>query len=407
MANSVYNYVTSTGTIIADTSDLREESIQNVIDALGVSEDAARNESTIEGRLVELETDIKRASAINNAKFGNQINPNLAEDGFFDAIYSLFGGERHGATRSSAPALLTGIAGTFIPSGSFIMNDSTQDLWYTSTDVTLDSSGNGTTTILADDTGAVSAGVGDVSQVVSGVTGWETITNTSAATEGRDRQLLPSAKLSRKIQLSKNAGSTLGSAMANIDALENVIAVSGRENRQSISQVIDGITIPAKATWICVDGGSVDEIAEQYVIHTYGTDFYGFSNTELGSYIDPISGQTYDETIKIDRPTDLPLLIEVTAGLVSSQDVINQIKRSIQEWSAGNIEGYKGCRLGNNISPFEISSAINKYFSASSVYVQKVRVSTVTDNSLSFDEIPVNLWEKTSITNANITVISV
>lgn len=407
MANSVYDYVTSTGTIVADTSDLREESIENVIDALGVSEDATRNESTIEGRLAELETDVKRAIAINNAKFGNQINPNLAEDGFFDAIYALFGGERDGATRSFAPALLTGIAGTFIPSGSFVRNQSTQDLWYTSTDVTLDSSGNGTTTILANDTGPISAGVGDVSQVVSGVTGWETITNTSTATEGRNRQFLPSAKLSRTIQLAKNAGSILGAAIANIDALTNVIAVSGRENRESTPQIIDGITIPAKSTWICVDGGNVDEIAEQYVIHTYGTAFYGFSNTELGSYTDPRSGQVYNETVKVDRPTDLPLLIEVTAGLVSSQDVISQIKLAIQEWAAGNIEGYKGCRLGNDISPFEISSAINKYFSASSVYVQKVRVSTVASGALAFDEIPVDLWKKASITNANITVISI
>lgn len=406
MTDSVYTYSTSTGVVIPDTSEIQETVIADLVEALGISETAASSSSTAEGRFVEYITEIRKSTAIDNSYFANQINPNVSDEGFFDAIYALFGGERDASNQSSADCDLTGVTGTIIPAGSFIKNTETDTLWYSSSEATIDENGEATVTFFSNNSGAITAEAGELTQIVTSVTGWETVTNTADATEGSDQQSVASARLSRAKKLAKNAGTTMGGVISNVFELDNVLGIQGRENRTSASMVIDNITIPAKSTWLCVDGGSLTDIAEQYVIHTHGTAFYGFSETETGSYTDDISGQSYSD-VYIDRPTDVPLQIEVTAGLTSSTDIETQIKTAVNEWADGEVDGYTGLMLGETVSPFEISGALNKYFGASSIYIQKVRISTVADDSLGYDEIDTELYQKCSIEDANITVISV
>lgn len=404
-----YQFITSTGTVVTDTSLIREEVIAELVDALGVSEEAARDNSTLEGRLVDQETEARKSLAINNAKLANQINPNLAEDGFFDAIYALFGGERRSSTKSSVTVLLSGVPSTFIEAGAIIRNSSTSTLWLTVNDVTLDSLGQASVVVESQDSGPVVGAAGDISEIVSGPLGLETATNPTNATLGVELQSLSSAKISRSRELSKNAGTTMGAVVSNVSSLSGVIGVSGRENKTSSPLVIDGLTIPAKSTWLCVDGGEDLEIAEQYAIHTHGTAFYGQLNTVDGSYTDPITGQSYSPSgtpIKFDRPEEVPIKIKITASLVSSTDVITQIKQATQEWIAGNIDGYPGGMLGNVISPFEISSALNQYFRASTIYVKKVELTTVADDSYTTNEIPIDLWQKATTTSSNIEVVA-
>ncbi len=146
MADGIYEYVTSTGTVVADTSDIREAVISELIEVWGISEVAARDESTAEGRFVEYITSIRADVGNNNAYIANQINPSLAEAGFFDALFALFGGERDGASQSSVDCTLTGVAGTIVVAGSFARNSVTSTLWYSATEATLDSSGEATVT---------------------------------------------------------------------------------------------------------------------------------------------------------------------------------------------------------------------------------------------------------------------
>ncbi len=403
-----YNFITSTGTVIPDTAEIRNQVIAEYVEALGISEEAARDNSTLEGRLVDMETQARKAVLINNSALANQINPNLAEEGFFDAIFALFGGARKGATRSTVTVLATGVDGTVIPAGSFIRNGTTKTLWRTINEAVI-AGGSASIDVESVDTGEIVGAAGDLNEIVSGVVGWETVTNTQNATLGRELQSLNSGKLSRVQQLAKNAGSTMGAAIANVSALGGVRGVSGRENKTNSTQVIDGITMPPKSTWICVDGGEDSAIAEQYAIHTHGTAFYGFINTVAGEYTDPVTGQPYNSgtvPVNFDRPNLLPIKIEVTAKLTSSTDLISQIKLAVQEWISGNIDGYAGGMLGSDISPFEISSALNEYFSAASIFVRRVRVTTVADNSYSTNDISVSLWQKAAVIDSDIEVIS-
>ena len=84
-----YKYIEPTGTIVADASTVRDDVAQLFKDALGANLDT--NPSTIQGRLIDLQTNILVSVINNNAKLGNQINPDLAEKNFLDSILALTG----------------------------------------------------------------------------------------------------------------------------------------------------------------------------------------------------------------------------------------------------------------------------------------------------------------------------
>lgn len=399
-----YDYITSNGTVIVDTATIKAEVIAEykIIFGLGVSDTI--DPATEEGRLVDSDINSRVSAARNNALLANQSNPNLSESTFFDATYALLGGERDAAEQSTCDCLLAGVSGTIIAAGSFAEDDN-GELWSLVVATEIPVGGSITTSFKSVNYGVISAEIGEINTISSGVVGWETITNEVAAVEGKLEQTVISAKKQRRVEIGLNSRSNASSVIAAINVLEGVAGVSFRENRLNIAQVIDGINMPANSTWVCVDGGAISDISAAYVINTHGTQFFGFNNTVVGTYTDPYSDQVFDD-VSIDRPTDIPLLIQVTARTVTTTDVINSIKAAVIAWSDSLVEGYDGCVLANVISPFEIAAALNQYFGASSIYVQSVKVSTVAAASLDFDPIDTELWERCSITEANISVVS-
>ena len=112
----VYNYVESTGLIVPDTADTRLDVISEFRGIFG--DDFITDAESPEGQWIDAETSSRQSVARNNAAVANQINPDVAGGPFLDAIWSLTGGSRTDATRSTAMATVTGSSGTLIPSGS-------------------------------------------------------------------------------------------------------------------------------------------------------------------------------------------------------------------------------------------------------------------------------------------------
>ena len=111
-----YNYVTTTGVIIPDTSNTRDEVAQEYKDIFG--DDFITDSGTTGGDLVDGETTARTNVATNNAQLANQINPNIAGGTFLDAIWALTAGGRSVATNSTVQCVLTGVSGTVIPAPS-------------------------------------------------------------------------------------------------------------------------------------------------------------------------------------------------------------------------------------------------------------------------------------------------
>jgi hypothetical protein len=398
---SIYEKITSNGVILVDTSTIQTEVEASYKTLLGLGDSDEIDSSSQEGREVSAEVTARTSAARALAYMMNQFNPNLADGTRFDALYALTGGQRDSAEQSTCDCLASGVAGTTIPTGS-IAQDDNGELWLAVTETEIPASGSVTMTFRSENYGAIAANIGEINKIISGVVGWETITNEVAASEGKEEQSLVSAKQQRKTELAANATGVAAATIAAVSALDGVDGLQFRENRLSTTQTIDNLTLPEHSTWICVDGGVISEIAEAYITNTWGTPFYGQTNTVTASYTDEISEQTYD--VYFDRPTEVPVKIAVTARIDSSSVGTDAIKEAIIEYANGDVDGANGFQVGNPVSPFEIAWAINSYLGASGVYVAMVTVTTVAADTPSTDTLDLEIWQKATIEESNITV---
>lgn len=395
---ATYSYLTINGTVVPDTAAIQADVEQEWVDALGLS--VAPDPSSDEGRLIDAEITSRISVARNNALLANQLNPNLATGTFLDAQLALVGSERDGEEQSTVQMDLTGVASTVIAASPLkYVEDDNKNLWFLVSDATLDGSGDATATFRSVEYGPITASSGTITKIVSGVVGWETANNPADASPGKLEQTDVSARRQRKTELGSNALNNTAAIISAVSALEGVNGVKFLENFTGSTDTFSGVSLVEHSTWICVDGGVDEEIAEAYFnARSGGSDFNG---DEEVVYVVPISEQ--EVTVKFDRPDDKPLICRITA--VEGVSTIDDIKNAAILYVDGLIDGYDGFTLGEDSSPFEIASGINAVLP--NVFVSKVELATVADGSGSYstDTIVNAIYEKASLIKANIEVI--
>lgn len=176
-----YQYVTSTGLIVPDTSTIRDQVTQDFKNALG--QDLDVTPETPQGRLIQLITDYRVNTLAINALNSNQINLRYATGRFLDAIGSFYGTERIASTSTRVLATVTGVANTVIPQGSQAKTTA-GDLFYAENNITIGNSGTSTGYFLSLEKGPIPCEVNTLTQIVNAVLGWETISNSANAIIG-------------------------------------------------------------------------------------------------------------------------------------------------------------------------------------------------------------------------------
>jgi hypothetical protein len=391
-----YNYIVGNGVIVPNTSSIKTE-----VEAewrLIAGEDATVDPSSFEGRLIDRDTTERIKVARNNATLANQLNPNMANGSFVDAHLALVGGDRDGKEQSTVELTLTGIIGTNILAGSYV-EDANKQLWFLVSDTVIGAGNTVTASFRSLNYGAISADSGEITKIISGVVGWETVNNAAAATLGKIEQSDVSAKRQRRLELGANTRSVAESVISAVYSLEGVNGIQFRENYTNATVIIDGITLIAKSSWLCVDGGVTSEIASAYYVNRWGTDFNGAVEYV---YTDPISGQA--PTVKFDRATGVPIECRIEARVSNSQNAIADIKAAIVSYAIGDLAGEDGFSLGLDASPFEVASAVNAQLP--NVFVKKCELALL-GGMLSTDTIINGINEKSTITENDIEVILV
>lgn len=393
-----YTYVNETGVIVPDTATVQTE-VENEYKAV-FGQDLIVTANTPQGVLISAEVAARTNVLRNNAAIANQINPNLAGGVFLDAIWALTGGQRLAATYSVVPSVsLLGLPGTVVPAGSQAsLSDGT--LFASVSAVTLDGSGNGIVDFQAVDTGPIAANVGTLTQIVTAVLGWDSITNPTAATLGRSEESDLASRLRRKNTLSTQNVALPDAIMAGLYDTLNVRSLTFRENTAITTQTIDGISMVAKSIYVCVDGGTDADVAATLLAHkSLGAAWNGGTTVNV---TDPASGQTYP--VKFDRPSAVPVQARVTVRNLSSlTDVQAAVRQSILDFAAGLIDGEPGFTVGSSVSAFELASAVN--FQNPGIYVQNCEISLASVTSWSTGEIPISINQIATIVVGNIQVI--
>lgn len=390
-----YSYISSNGTIVPDTGELLTD-VQNEY-KLAFAEDLDVTPSTPQGVLITAETSARTSVVRNNAALANQINPNLAGGIFLDAICALTALSRDAATRSTVTATLAGVSGSIIPEG-VQAETTTGDIFESLSSVTL-IDGEAEVIFRAVEFGAVPCAIGTLTNILTPVLGWDSITNDAAATLGQEEQSDQSLRALRKLTLAIQGVALPEAIISGLYTVPGVKSLTFRENVAATTQTIDGVEMVAHSVYACVDGGSDAEIGASLLENkSLGAAWNG----DVSVFVtEPTSGQIY--TVEFDRPD--PIEIKVRAWVKATSllvDPVEATKVGIMAYVNGELEGERGFVVGASVSSFELAGAVNRV--TPTVYVQKLETSDDGGSTWSSNEIAIAIFEIATLDVSDITV---
>lgn len=404
MAN--YEYNTTTGIVVPDTSEVKEQVEQEFKEAIAPDLDVSP--STPQGRLIEVETTARKRTIENMAMLANMMNKDQAFGIWLDSLGATFGVERIGATRTRVSCTLTGTEGTVIPENAQA-KDTNGNIYYLENSVTIGESGTATADFLAMEKGAIECQAGTLTEIVTAVLGWESITNASAGEKGYNEE--SDNEYRQRFGIKQYQGKALvDDVRSAILAVDGVKSCYVKSNGKNVSDTIvndrdntKNITLPAHSLYVCVDGGDNDEIARA-IFETYSIGC-AFASSNNETEVTDEGGQTYDiyfDNFEEDGGgTNLPIYVNITVKTGSTNDLTESIKEAIQSYANNEIESVDGLKVGVNVNAFEIACAVNAQIPE--LFVQSVKIG-LTSEAITSDNIYIGANEKATIASANITV---
>ncbi|MBQ2285202.1 MAG: baseplate J/gp47 family protein [Clostridia bacterium] len=391
MAN--YIFTDNNGIVVADTADIKETIQGEYQTALGA--DLSLEDSTPQGRLIDIETDARTAVIENNVLISNSINFNLAFGIMLDAWGANFGLTRGAATSSNVIATITGVAGTVISAGSQAATQN-GDIFYLENMVTIPASGSVTATFLSLEKGTITCPVNSLTKIIDGTLGWETITNSAPAVLGTETESDASFK-----QRFYDAGLFTGMSLVEdynnaLMNVPNVISCYVRDNGDSSAIVYDTVTIDGHSVFACVDGGDNTEVATAlFKRKSGGCGWTGLTGQSVTvNVVDPTYGDTYPVTF--NRPEQVLIYIAVTASIGIS--IVEDLETAIQNAITNYINTLK---IGADVILLSLAAAINSA-------VPGINLTTLTigtsSGSLASSNITIHINQVAKTITDNITV---
>lgn len=399
---ATYLYDDLSGTIIPDTSEIQTEVQQEWRSTLG--QQLAVTPNTPQGTAITSDTLARESTAQNNAAVANQINRNLSGGIFLDAIGALMNSPRPEGTYSIIPLVtLAGEPGTIIPAGT-TGQDTNDNIFESVSEVTLDEEGNTQVDFQALQVGPIAVAIGAFTQIVEGPLGLETIDNIFASVPGTNEYKDNPYRSFQRETLANQGSSTAGAAMGQIAKVPGFWSQSFRENTDSTTEIIDGVTMLPKSIYSCVSGGTDFNVAMALNEKKGGGSAY---NNGPGIHVsvpitDPDSGQVVD--VLFDRPNLIPVLVAVTVVMdIAVPDPVKAVKQAILDYANGLIFNQPGFKVGVTISSFALASAIND--EVPSIFVKNIFIGLASDPPpTTSTPIPIAIFEMATITESSISV---
>lgn len=265
---SPYRYVSTSGVVIPDTSDIQDGVIEMFKSVFGQNIDVTPE--TIIGRLVEAFTVFLRDTVGITAQNACQFNLNVATGIYLDAIGALFGVSRNSSSRSSVTVTLTGTQGTVVPQGT-IFATSDGDAFYLGQEVTLPTDSENAEAETSSDGTALSMNYGPVKclangmiSIVSPLSGLSSVSNSQEATLGT----LGESDDSYRRRILNAIGGFGGMVPSVYKELYDATYADGGTTRKSVRHALVlnngdgiaaiemGITLAPHSIFVCVDAPS-------------------------------------------------------------------------------------------------------------------------------------------------------
>jgi uncharacterized phage protein gp47/JayE len=392
-----YYFITQQGIIVPDVAAIQEVVVEEYKAAFG--QDLVTTPDTPQGALIAAEVLARISVARNMAAIANQINPNVAEGQFIDSIWSLTGGKRFQGRRTLVTGVqLSGVAGAIIPTGALAKMPASDELFRLVSGVTLDLTGNAVGIFQAVNVGAIAVNAGALTQIVTGVLGWESVTNPVAGDVGSGIESDEQARKRRRLTLALQGYGTTQAISSRLNDIPEVKSRSIRENVTNAPAVIDGIPLVAHSVWVCVDGATDQQVAEALLAtKSAGCNWNGATTVNV---TDPFSGQVYPVTF--DRPTLVDIMVQVTIkGGSSVASPIQAVKDAILAYANG-LTNEQGFVLGTDVSAFELAGAVSR--AQPELFVNDAQVALLSGSPVWLTLIAIAINEKAALDAINISV---
>ena len=287
----------------------------------------------------------------------DSFSPNNATGIHLDDIGAIRGIGRDPATPSTALVALAGTVGTIIVTGKLVRGggeDGTAQ-WALTEDVTL-TAGLDTVVVEAVEDGPTAAAPGEISEIVTPVAGWTSVTNAAAATTGDNLETDNAYRLRQARSLANRGSGTLASIQARVLDLDYVQGAFCVNNRTASPAVVSGLTLQANSWGVCVYPATLTTAQEQELVELL------YRHGDPGIYINGTSSATvtrsdgYQETVRWYYAATLAVNVVATVVLESGYvigDVDTDTENLIKQWFEDN------AALGAPIDDLDIECDIN------------------------------------------------
>lgn len=293
--------ITNQGIIAPSTQEVLSGVWSILRDAFG--ENLNESEDTPQGQLAVSFTAFIQEERDKMIQLMNQIDPKYSSGIYQDAIGELYFLSRQENTYSTAPITLEGLAGTVVPSG-FQIGDQSGNIWQTTGQFIIDTNGSITGTVQCLTAGAIEAAPNTITNIIVALSGLDRVTNASAATAGMDEESRENFEIRRQESVAANAKNTDAAVRGAIANLSSVVDVWAKSNPtdETVTFGSTNYSVIRNSILISVVGGTDYDIAWQALVKAgTGCSFNG--NTEVTVYdTDTFPVDAPDYQVKFLRP---------------------------------------------------------------------------------------------------------
>lgn len=343
----------------------------------------------------------------------NSKDPNKARDAELDAICAITGTTRSLGTPSTVTLEFTGVDGTVIPAGQEYESTVDGSRWATDSSVTI-TGGTATVTATCTVNGSTSANIGDITKIVTTIGGLQSVTNTTTATLGTNKQTNGSLRLERAKSVSRPGNNQVDSMLGEILSVEGVNQAVIFEN-DTKSDAVDPIDnpygLPANSISPIVDGGTDEDVAlAVYIKKNPGCALNAAGTEVLVNVTSPVYPQN-SKLIRFSRPVYIDMIITVDIvddGTlpINADELISQ---AIVDYSRGELVSsecgfnVKGFAIGEDVPVSRINTPINQVIGRfGNSYVTSLTVNSQTGGIIPIDFNELSRWLTVNVT-VNIT----
>lgn len=262
--------------------------------------------------------------------YTNQVDPSYASGRMQDAIARIYFLNRLGATSTVVTATVSGATGVLLPVGSLAR--ATDGTIYSSlSSVTIPASGSIDVQFSALTTGPIACPAGSLDAIYRTVPGWDSVTNATDGAVGRDEESRAAFEARRALSVATNAVGIIPAVRGAVLGVDGIVDAYVTENETAANVVNGAITLLAHSLYVCVEGGTDQDVAEAiWSKKSPGCNYTGATSVivedDNSGYLTP---PTY--TVKFQRAASLAIdfVVTIVDGVDVPSDAEAQIDTAI------------------------------------------------------------------------------